>query len=252
MRNKPRTLILKILPVFAAVSIVLCGLSLIVAAVEIYRSSESPYSRDAVAQAFGVICPIVYGCILLCITAGVLCPPHAADPRRADSLHTLSARRKALYAQRIQCADEDTAAQIHALHRQYRLFLCGKYTLFGIMATGYLSYALQIEHFPVDEINRSVAKAALLLLLCLIPTAAFQLFAVQRERQLLSQQIELLRRIPGKTEQPCAQSGHLFHIARIAVLCTALALAVYGLCGGGIADVLAKAVNICTECIGLG
>lgn len=36
------------------------------------------------------------------------------------------------------------------------------------------------------------------------------------------------------------------------VLCAAVVSLVYGFIAGGTADVLAKAVNICTECVGLG
>lgn len=41
-------------------------------------------------------------------------------------------------------------------------------------------------------------------------------------------------------------------IVTAVILVLGIALAVIGLIGGGAADVLAKAVNICTECIGLG
>ena len=39
---------------------------------------------------------------------------------------------------------------------------------------------------------------------------------------------------------------------RIAVLCAALFFLLLGYFSGGSTDVLTKAVNICTECIGLG
>ena len=39
---------------------------------------------------------------------------------------------------------------------------------------------------------------------------------------------------------------------RLCVLCVALALLLLGILSGGAADVLTKAINICTECIGLG
>ena len=41
-------------------------------------------------------------------------------------------------------------------------------------------------------------------------------------------------------------------IARCAVLVVSVFFLIYGLATGGIADVLAKAINICTGCIGLG
>ncbi len=41
-------------------------------------------------------------------------------------------------------------------------------------------------------------------------------------------------------------------VARYCIFGVAILFLVYGLATGGIADVLAKAINICTECIGLG
>lgn len=41
-------------------------------------------------------------------------------------------------------------------------------------------------------------------------------------------------------------------IVRISVLFIAVALVIYGFATGGYVDVLTKAINICTECIGLG
>lgn len=41
-------------------------------------------------------------------------------------------------------------------------------------------------------------------------------------------------------------------VTRYCILGIAILFLVYGLATGGIADVLAKAINICTECIGLG
>ncbi len=42
------------------------------------------------------------------------------------------------------------------------------------------------------------------------------------------------------------------HILRWALLVAALALIAAGIANGGLRDVLYKAKNICTECIGLG
>ena len=41
-------------------------------------------------------------------------------------------------------------------------------------------------------------------------------------------------------------------ICKYAVIVLAVALLVYGFISGGTADVLTKAKNICTECVGLG
>ncbi|MBE6563056.1 MAG: thioredoxin [Ruminococcaceae bacterium] len=41
-------------------------------------------------------------------------------------------------------------------------------------------------------------------------------------------------------------------MVKLAILILAAAALIYGAIAGGTADVLTKAVNICTECIGLG
>lgn len=53
------------------------------------------------------------------------------------------------------------------------------------------------------------------------------------------------------SEQELADAKRI-RISRCCILCVAVFFIIYGLATGGIADVLAKAINICTECIGLG
>ena len=55
----------------------------------------------------------------------------------------------------------------------------------------------------------------------------------------------------GNTKKPASRSKLVFGI-RIAVALVAIIFIVLGIINGGMADVLSKAVNICTECIGLG
>ena len=47
-------------------------------------------------------------------------------------------------------------------------------------------------------------------------------------------------------------SNKFIYGTRLVVFCAAVALIVVGVLNGGVGDVLMKAINICTECIGLG
>jgi len=58
----------------------------------------------------------------------------------------------------------------------------------------------------------------------------------------------LLRR----KEDEAAKNTRLTRTVRIAILTVAVLLVTLGLLNGGMHDVLVKAINICTECIGLG
>ena len=65
----------------------------------------------------------------------------------------------------------------------------------------------------------------------------------------------------GKAERPAGkihrcpvpkQAGKMQSAARIAILCLGVLFIILGVMNGGSRDVLVKAINICTECIGLG
>lgn len=47
-------------------------------------------------------------------------------------------------------------------------------------------------------------------------------------------------------------SGRKLLYLRLALLCIGIGIFAYGFLAGGTADVMTKAVNICTECVGLG
>ena len=62
------------------------------------------------------------------------------------------------------------------------------------------------------------------------------------------------QRISGKISRcvPREQNEKMILIARIAILCLGAVFIVLGVMNGGSRDVLIKAIDICTECIGLG
>lgn len=49
-----------------------------------------------------------------------------------------------------------------------------------------------------------------------------------------------------------AKKGHKLLYLRLALLGVSIAIFAYGFFAGGTSDVMTKAVNICTECVGLG
>ena len=71
-------------------------------------------------------------------------------------------------------------------------------------------------------------------------------------RRSLEREIALLKGIPGTGSRETAEkTTHLLWV-RICLYGIAAALIVLGIRNGGMRDVLIKAINICTECIGLG
>lgn len=84
------------------------------------------------------------------------------------------------------------------------------------------------------------------------------ILAAYQIRKSLTREIDLMRQIsaqfPKKAEkvEPKVCCKKPVSLARVAILVIAVLLVVLGACNEGTADILTKAVNICTECVGLG
>jgi hypothetical protein len=120
-------------------------------------------------------------------------------------------------------------------------------------------YLAFVADFTVENLNADVMSAfAISLPLCAIG------LAVQVPRIYLSElsakrQLELMKESIKKHGAPKVRNAEKTEkyakatlITRYAILGVALLLVVLGIFNGGAADVLGKAVKICTECIGLG
>ena len=71
-------------------------------------------------------------------------------------------------------------------------------------------------------------------------------------RRSMEREIDLLKGISGKKVPEVVEKASRVHYVRIALYAVAATLIVLGINNGGMRDVLIKAINICTECIGLG
>ena len=96
----------------------------------------------------------------------------------------------------------------------------------------------------------------------IIVPVLFAAFAVSLGVNILNEksmvkEIELMKQAPAKASsdapsQETNASAKTMNISRSVIIAVAVVCIVYGFVNGGTIDVLAKAINICTECIGLG
>lgn len=252
MPKEKCTSFLRIYRIVLSVSIALCALCFMIACLQIYYSGDAPYSREAVAAAFSQICIPVYLCIGLTAVNFIFTlvfPQPEVTPRRSSDLrHTL---------RRLQSTREpspEAAAAIRELTQNRKtLWLC-QGSVIAASALFFLIYALNPAHFLSDGINTSMVRAMLRLLPCLILSVGISIFAAEHRERSALREIEILKKMPKldtpKTEPTVSEVK--IPVFRWVFLCTGIVLVVVGLLNGGVADVLAKAVNICTECIGLG
>lgn len=233
--------------------IILAGICLMVACVGIYLSGDEPFSRQAVAAAFSPIAIPVYLCLVMVLAGFVLkyIFPLPTEKPAAAKQYSVMLKRLLNRADLDNCSAE-LKQQILAeqSHRKKNNRICA----FVLAASSlvFLLYALDSSHLHSSDINGSMVRAMCILLPCLAVALAACIWLVLARKKSILHEIELLKQCP-KTDAPqIAAKSDFVKKVRLALLLAAVALAVFGFVTGGTADVLTKAVNICTECIGLG
>ncbi len=234
------------------IALLAAALCLMVACVQIYQSGDHPFTREVVAAAFAPIAVPIYislGLVAVGFILHPLLPAPAEDTpdRDAVTLHRLQSRLN---------GDDLTEETVTAARAEQWLRLVYRRVTWALAVVGtvvFLIYALNIRHFHATQINESMIKAMWVLLPCAGAPFLFGLFAAYQRRRSIRREIELLRTlpaVPATVEAPAAR--RLAAVVRSALLVVAVLAVLFGALGGGWLDVLTKAVNICTECIGLG
>lgn len=238
--------------VLVSAAIVVAGICLIVACVGIYQTGDHPFSREVVAAAFSRIAVPVYVCLGLVIVGFVL---HLLLPEEAQKL---TPDLTVPMLQRLQAQADLSQAEpavVTAVQREQtsrRLHRVITLVLTAIGGAVFLWYALQGGSFHQSEINGSMIRAMLVLLPCMGIPFGYGVFAAYYSHRSMKREIDLLKPTPKTSAAtPKGRFDGVF-IARCAVLVLGIVLLVWGALENGAADVLTKAINICTECIGLG
>lgn len=239
-----------------SVVIVIAGICLITACLGIYHSGDHPYSREAVAAAFSGIAFPVYLCIIMIICGIIfeLLSPIKADKAKTPKayLHIIKQLRS---KKDLTACSEDLRTAIEAEPKKRKLHTTILAVILVVSSALFLVYALNGTHFHQSEINSSMIQAMYRLIPCLAVSFGYAVFTAYHNRKSFEQEIELLKQAPAAATVQNAtdvSSDKQVLIFRTAVLCIGLFLFVYGFISGGTIDVLTKAINICTECIGLG
>ena len=234
------------------VALVAAAFCLMVACVQIYRTGDHPFTREIVAAAFSRIAVPVYtalGLVVVGIILHPLLPAPAEDvPDREEvTLHRLQSR---LNGENLPEATVSAARAEQWLRLVYQRITWG---LVVVGAVAFLLYALNMRHFHATQINHSIIQAMWVLLPCAGAPFLFGLFAAYQRRRSVRREVELLRTLPAVSAEAEVLAPQRFTaVVRSTLLVVGVLAILIGALGGGWLDVLTKAVNICTECIGLG
>lgn len=242
--------------VLSAAAVVTC-VCLIYACLGIYFSGgEQIYTPEKVHQAFSLIAVPVYICLALVIAGFILDFSLPALKEKQKPEKNLRATLDRLLRKRdLDSCDPALKAEIEK-QRNRRLYdSIISLALLAVGSIAFLFYACNPHNFHSSEINTSMIQAFLLLLACLVVPFGFSVFAAYHAKHSLQKEIDLVKQIPAGPEVQSSLKKTVVSpllIVRCFLICVAVFLLVYGFLAGGTADVLTKAKNICTECVGLG
>ncbi len=240
----------------ALVTLILCA-DLCLACLSLYRNGVSPdnltadgvlinsiYTRENVGAGLGKLAPMAICWAALMVMSAVL----RQETRKPSGINPENALR--LMLRRV----ETTPAMKQ--QQKYRLiYLIGTGIILAICIGAIILYMTDIAHFTswdlemvMGDMIRAIGIPAL------IATSQLCLCAVLMESSYAIECAEAKRApkrsVPMEKSVPVNKTP--VHVARIILGIAATALIIAGILNGGMYDVLVKAINICTECIGLG
>jgi flagellar biosynthesis protein FlhB len=121
-----------------------------------------------------------------------------------------------------------------------------------------LCYLINKDHFDAsgDLTKQAIDMGIHLLPWCiigftsLIVTTLYEEYSAKKEMEIVKKIIKTDGK--KKIDTYVEKKNIGINIARVSILVLSVVLIVVGIFNGGAEDVLQKAINICTECIGLG
>lgn len=245
----------RIYNVLFSIVIILAGICLIIGVLTIYNSGDQPFSRESVAATFSTIAFPVYLTLVMAVISFVWEIISPSDKEKNPNAKDYPAMLSKLYEKKdFSNGEAGIQAEIKALWKTRRLHIIIRTIVLVVCSAIFLLYALNSANFHQSEINASMIGAMKVLVPCSLVAFAYALFVALHNEKSIQKEMELAKKLPDATtvENEIVREETRISPYRNAILTAAIILIVYGLLNGGTIDVLAKAINICTECIGLG
>ena len=240
----------------AAVCLLLCW-----QAVDIYLTGNSPdnfsapgvrinpvYTRELVVSRLAAIAPVLFAYLAL-VVAGLALQAAAGEKPKIRAAVPAEDRLRTLYRRITEIPPEAKAEQ----RRRRNTWLCAGAVILGCTVMGGI-YLLTAENFSSLDLEPVVGSMAAHVAPWVVLGLAAAAAASVLSGQSAQRELEILKSVPKKKLEPAASAEKKqgLTILRIALYAAAVVLIALGIANGGLWDVLVKAVNICTECIGLG
>ncbi len=238
------------------------GILFIISALNIAAfGGTRPYTREVVGA---FLLPLIPSAVIAVglIAAGFVLSGLSKEKNEDDKAKRGPYERLADYVRRFEGC-ELPAAQNTAIRKERRYRRNVNILFFSIsllLSAAAFIYVIFFAELTVSELNKNVMLAFAVSLPLLISAVGIHILrafllnkSAERELAALKECIRKGVRISAPVSpREYRREGILRLSAGLCVLAVAVTFIVLGIFNGGMEDVLAKAVKICTECIGLG
>ncbi len=245
----------KVLNILLSISIIITGICMMVQCLSIYNSGDKPYTRASVAEAFTEIkIPIIIFISLLILS--VIFDLLTTDLGTKSGISV----NKQFVLNAINRKWDINALNDPAICKERRKRRTRNIISLILIALGFsvfAIYALNPANFHQSQINQSMVKAMTVFCLSVCVPFFYRIVSVFLNEKSIKREItlsqSLVKTAPKQTQNEVVEAKNTaVTVIKLAVVAISVAVILYGLFSGGTADVLTKAINICTECIGLG
>lgn len=265
MSQNKRKLIHLIYGIFLSVIIVITAISIIYACYSIYGGEKGNFSREAVALWFSKLDVLIYlslGAVIIGFVLSLALPIEKGEKRKKTSENYSMTRSRLAKRVSLEKCSYELASNIRGERRIRLIARCICIALYSVAAIPLLIYICNPQNYDKYEINESIIPAvAFVIIWCVLAFIYCLLFAlinfksIKREISFLKEAIAQKATVSKEEcEDDNTQTARntVINCIRGAILAVAIVFIIEGVSNGGMADVLGKAIRLCTECIGLG
>lgn len=266
MSQKTKERIRLLYGIALSVLILAAGVCFSLSCLSIYQSGESPFTRESIATHWGYIAIPVYICLFGVLGGYILalvlpCAEGRVKPRREASamLSRLCAKLD------MDKCDVHVAEAIRKERSSRRVWLIQSVAITAVSVVIPVVWCLMPNRFSVEHLNHDIRNAALMILPFVVASLVIWADTVVMWDRSIANEIGLVKsalatggRTGIKKEKALSAKGKFASDPRFVwavrgiIFVVGVVFVLLGIFNGGMADVLGKAIRICTECIGLG
>ena len=252
---------IRIVEWITSILILLTGILFIVCCSHLYfTGGDQPYSRERVADY--LVAPAISGGITLLLAIGGMIYALIVNVKNDNITPRTKIELLESFAKRYDIKDfeGESKAKILKERKAREIFKYISYSFSAAVFLLVLIYLCFFAEFTIDHLNADVIAAlgvALPLSSIGLGIHVARLFVAEssaaRELELIKSYIKENPSVKAiKVAKGEKKRFDYIVFTRCAILTVAIVFVVVGIFNGGMRDVLAKGVKICTECIGLG